>query len=64
NIFIYNILGQKVAAFNRAVQTAGMDEFEFNARNLSSGIYFYQIILNSVTGQKFESKVGKMMLMK
>lgn len=64
NIFVYNILGQKVAAFNRVIQSAGLDEFEFNARNLSSGIYFYQIILNSVTGQKFESKVGKMMLMK
>jgi hypothetical protein len=64
NIFIYNILGQKVASFNKALQSAGVAEFEFNAASLSSGVYFYQIRLNDVNGKQFESKVGKMMLLK
>ena len=42
-IEIYNTLGQVVWAYSENQVTAGYHEVEFNAQNLSSGIYFYRI---------------------
>ncbi len=40
---IYDMLGREVTALVDAVQNAGSHEVSFNASNLSSGIYFYQL---------------------
>lgn len=58
NISVYNSLGQKVAALLNRDLPAGFHQVEFNASNLASGIYFYQVRAgNSV-------KTMKMILMK
>ena len=42
-IEIYNTLGQRVEILVNQYMLAGNHEVEFNAQNLSSGIYFYSI---------------------
>ncbi len=63
---VYNILGQEVATLaNRELFTEGMNDVEFDASRLSSGVYFYQITVDGVGENvgKF-SQVKKMVLMK
>ncbi|MCP5061125.1 MAG: T9SS type A sorting domain-containing protein [Ignavibacteriae bacterium] len=55
---IYNILGSEVATLVNQKQTSGSYEVSFNATDLTSGIYFYQISTSNFT------QVNKMMLLK
>ena len=55
---VYDILGREVATLVDGYQTAGVHQVQFNAQNLSSGVYFYRL---SAPGQDF---VKKMLLMK
>ena len=57
-LIIYNSLGEKVRTLVNQKQTPGEYKIEFNAANLTSGIYFYQ--LN--TGSFVQTK--KLMLLK
>ncbi len=41
SLVVYNLLGQKVATLVDKELTAGTHEVDFNAANLSSGVYFY-----------------------
>ncbi|MBN1638291.1 MAG: T9SS type A sorting domain-containing protein, partial [Ignavibacteriales bacterium] len=54
----YNVLGQEIATLVNEEKLAGTHIVEFNASNLSSGIYFYRI----ETGKFVETK--KMLLLK
>ncbi|MCX6151199.1 MAG: T9SS type A sorting domain-containing protein [Ignavibacteriales bacterium] len=63
-LIVYNNLGQQVSRIKISDQAAGTHDYSFNGAGLSSGIYFYQLILQSVEGKSFESKVGKMILIK
>ena len=55
---VYNILGQKVAALINQPMSAGVHSVQFNASNLSSGIYFYKLSAGE------NSKVMEMELLK
>ena len=55
---IYNLLGQKVATLINQSLNAGLHSVQFNASNLSSGIYFYRLTSGS------NSRVMKMELLK
>lgn len=55
---VYDILGKEVAVLVNEEKSAGNYEVNFNAENLSSGIYFYVI-----TSSNF-SKTNKMILLK
>jgi hypothetical protein len=55
---IYNMLGEEVATVVNNVQKAGRYEINFNASNLSSGVYVYRIETVNFTASK------KLMLMK
>lgn len=55
---IYDILGREVAVLVNGIKSAGKYENEFDAANLTSGIYFYKL-----TTGKFV-KIKKMLLMK
>ncbi|RCK71587.1 MAG: Type IV fimbrial biogenesis protein PilY1 [Ignavibacteriae bacterium] len=63
---VYNILGQEVATLaDKELYYAGKNEVDFDASNLTSGVYFYRItaeVVGSET-QKF-NQVKKMVLLK
>lgn len=52
NLTVYNILGKEVAMLVNEVQSPGKYEVEFNAKNLSSGIYFYKLSTDNFTATK------------
>jgi len=49
---IYDILGAEVATLVNEAKTAGRYEVNFNAANLSSGVYVYRITSGSFTASK------------
>ena len=57
-LIIYDVLGKEVLDLVNEQQTAGNYEIEFNASNLSSGMYFYKLSSNNF------SAIKKMLLVK
>jgi len=55
---VYNSIGQLVKTLISGKQNSGSHEVEFNAANLSSGVYFYTLETESFKAIK------KMILMK
>jgi photosystem II stability/assembly factor-like uncharacterized protein len=55
---VYNAMGQEVASLVNEAKEAGSYEVTFNASNLSSGVYFYELNAGDFTSVK------KMMLIK
>ena len=55
---VYDIIGREVATLVNQQQSAGVYDVNFNASNLTSGIYFYKIDAGSFVDVK------KMMLLK
>ncbi len=62
---VYNVLGQEIKDMLLKDINAGTHEFNFDAANLASGIYFYKVSFNSYKSNKsYESTTSKMILMK
>lgn len=49
---IYNLMGQKVATLVNETMNAGNYTVQFNASNLASGVYFYQLTTDNFTSVK------------
>jgi hypothetical protein len=49
NLSIFDILGNKVVTLVNERQNAGLYEIDWNAKNFSSGVYFYQLKIGSYT---------------
>ncbi len=49
---IYNILGKKIATLVNEYKQPGTYEIEFNAANLSSGVYFYRLTAGNFSETK------------
>ena len=62
-MIVYDILGQEVSTLVNGNLAAGSHQFEFNASNLNSGVYFYRIDAAGIDGTNFSS-VKKMILTK
>ena len=61
-IDIFNVVGEKVASLVNQTLEAGYHSIDFNASNLSSGTYIYQLKASGQNGTFVETK--KMLLMK
>jgi hypothetical protein len=61
---IYNILGKEVATLINGETESGVHSVNFNASNLSSGVYFYKIEASSLEGTKIYSETKKMIFLK
>ncbi len=59
SVLVYNILGQTVARLVDRNQATGTYQVKFDGSNLSSGLYFYKLSVDSR-----ESSIRKMMLIK
>ena len=51
-IKVYDLTGREVAVLVNEVKDAGMYQVNFNARNLSSGVYFYKMVAGEFTSVK------------
>ena len=62
---LIDVLGREVKTLVNEYQKAGIHEFDFNSQGLSSGIYFYRIVIHSdkITAGNFTA-VRKMVLLK
>ena len=60
---VFNILGEEVTTLYNGSMGAGSHNLDFDASNLNSGIYFYQLEAQGIDGSGF-SEVKKMMLTK
>lgn len=63
-ISVYNTLGQLVTKLVDSQVSSGYHQVQFNASNLSSGVYFYSIQAEAIDGSKSFQIVKKMMLVK
>ncbi|MBE2279335.1 MAG: T9SS type A sorting domain-containing protein [Ignavibacteriaceae bacterium] len=61
---VYNITGEVIKVLVDEVQAVGFQSVDFQANQLSSGLYIYVIEASSVTGEKSYNSVKKMMLLK
>ncbi|MBI4546900.1 MAG: T9SS type A sorting domain-containing protein [Ignavibacteriae bacterium] len=67
---VYNMLGQEVATLaDREEFTEGLNDVEFDASELSSGVYFYRIAVEGIdedgnATERLYTSVKKMMLVK
>ncbi len=52
NLVIYDILGRRVKVLVNEIQQAGRYEVQFDASNLSSGVYIYQLITEKYLSSK------------
>lgn len=63
-IKVYNVLGQEVANLLNEVKDAGTVKVNFNASNLSSGVYFYKLEATPVESGSKTVQSKKMLLVK
>jgi len=63
-LLLYNLLGQAVKELDSGFKSAGVYSVDFNAGNLSSGVYFYRLTSTSANGKSSFSSTRKMMVIK
>ena len=63
-IVIYDVLGRVVATLVDGVQAANRYTVDWNASNVSTGVYFYRMTAKSVDGSGDFTSVKKLLLMK
>ncbi|NWG29090.1 MAG: hypothetical protein HXY48_11230 [Ignavibacteriaceae bacterium] len=56
-LIVYDILGREVATLVNEEKPAGSYEVQFNGNELTSGIYFYQLLVSAL--QSKDGKAGK-----
>ena len=61
---VYNLLGQQITELVNTIKSQGSHSVQFNAANLSSGIYYYKITAVSTNSNKQFTEVKKMTLLK
>ncbi|MEO8664398.1 MAG: T9SS type A sorting domain-containing protein [Ignavibacteria bacterium] len=61
---IYNALGKEVETLVDGIHNAGTYEMNFNAGDLTSGVYYYKITVDALDGGNSFSDTKKMILLK
>src|ERR1035437_7717565 len=63
-VTVFNALGEEVRELTNKMQEAGTYEISFNGLGISSGVYFYSIVTNSIDGKQSFRETKKMVLLK
>lgn len=66
-LIVYDITGRIMTTLVNQTQTAGTYQVDFDGSNLSSGVYFYKLIIggpSSGTGKEEYTETKKMVLIK
>ena len=61
---IFNVLGEKIATLFDGIKNIGTYQVNWNAKNYSSGLYFYTIEMKSLVGNSYFKKTNKMIFLK
>ena len=62
---VFDILGRSIARHDLGMRVAGEHSYRFDASNLSSGVYIYQLrMIGSKSGREFATPYSKMTLLK
>ena len=61
---VYNLLGQHQQRLTAGLRPAGFHEVRFDGASLSSGVYFYRLLVIDKSGKPLFNATHKMMLMK
>lgn len=61
---IFDLRGKTITSLINGFREAGVHKVEFQATDLSSGLYFYRLKTTSINGDKHISPAGKMLLLK
>jgi hypothetical protein len=61
---VYNFIGEKIADLINANQNAGSYDINWDAGNITSGIYLYSLEVIPADGSKIFRSVRKMILLK
>jgi hypothetical protein len=62
---VYDMLGRNISSIDIGNVASGQHSFQFNASDLSTGVYFYQLRMhNAAAGKHFTTPVAKMVLVK
>ncbi len=65
SIAIFNTIGQEIQSANYTSNSNGLQEYDFNASDLSSGVYFYKVTFKGNFSEGLiQSNMGKMILIK
>ncbi len=59
NIYVYNLKGSQVAAFEAGAGIAGQNFDTFDTSKFSSGVYFYMIVADNAAGGVTKQKLSK-----
>ncbi|MBN1479516.1 hypothetical protein EH223_16480 [candidate division KSB1 bacterium] len=63
-LIVYNVLGEMIETVVDEFHAVGAYQRQFAAKDLSAGIYFYQLRARTLDGKELTSEVHKMMLVK
>jgi hypothetical protein len=63
-ITVYNLIGERVKQLIDRPHNPGFHKIEFNSKNISSGLYFYELIASGVNNSMMYYDVKKMMVIK
>ena len=64
-ITVFDILGRSILRHDLGMQAAGEHAYRFDATNLSSGVYIYQLrMIGANSGKKFSTPYSKMTFLK
>jgi len=63
-LLLYNLLGQEVKVLDSGYKSAGTHSIDFNAGNLSSGVYFYRLTATSENGKSSFTSTRKLIVVK
>jgi hypothetical protein len=63
-VTVFNALGEDVREITNEMKGAGTYEVSFNSLGISSGVYFYSIVANSIDGKQNFRETKKMILLK
>jgi hypothetical protein len=61
---VFNSIGVQITELANKVQPKGEYDVIFNAKNLSSGVYFYSVKAIPIDGKREFNAVKKMIIMK
>lgn len=61
---VFSILGEKIYSSAKEIKQGGSYSFNFDANNLTSGVYFYKLSFRDLNSGKYTNVSGKFILMK